>query len=98
MVGSRQAEEEEEWALAAAVAAHQEKEVMEVAEDTVCQAVALLQSSSVDVTTVESTAGPFFGPYCTPSTSSPRPTMPPWPRPTWLAWSCHRSSTRRRMT
>jgi hypothetical protein len=62
VVGSRQAEEEA-WALAAAVAAHQEKEVMEVAEDAARQAVALLQSSSVVVATVESMAGPFLGSY-----------------------------------
>jgi hypothetical protein len=62
VVGSRQAEEET-WALAAAMAAHQEKEVMEVAEDAARQAVALLQSQSIDIATVESTAGPFLGPY-----------------------------------
>jgi hypothetical protein len=45
------------------VAAHQEKEVMEVAEDTARQAVDLLQSQSVNIATVESTAGPFLGPY-----------------------------------
>jgi hypothetical protein len=39
VVGSRQAEA---WALVAAVAAHQEKEVMEVVEDVAHQAVALL--------------------------------------------------------
>jgi hypothetical protein len=41
VVGSSQAEEEA-WALAVAVAVHQEKEVMEVAEDTARQVVALL--------------------------------------------------------
>jgi hypothetical protein len=61
-VGSKQAEEEA-WAMAAAVAAHQEKEVLEVAEDATRQAVALLQAQSVDIATVESTAGPFLGPY-----------------------------------
>jgi hypothetical protein len=61
IVGSRQAEEEA-WVLAAAVAAHQEKDVMEVAEDAARQAMALLQSQSVDVATVES-AEPFLGPY-----------------------------------
>jgi hypothetical protein len=45
------------------VAVHQEKEVMEVAEDTARQAVDLLQSQSVNIATVESTAGPFLGPY-----------------------------------
>jgi hypothetical protein len=35
VIGLRQVEEEA-WALAAAVAAHQEKEVMEVAEDAAC--------------------------------------------------------------
>jgi hypothetical protein len=64
IVGSRQAEEEA-WALAATVAARQEKEVMEVGEDAAHQAVALLQSQSVDIATVESTAGPFLGPYHT---------------------------------
>jgi hypothetical protein len=49
--------------MAAAVAAHQEKEVLEVAEDATRQAVALLQAQSVDIATVESTAGPFLGPY-----------------------------------
>jgi hypothetical protein len=48
--------------LAAAVAAYQQK--VEVAEDAARQAAALLQSQSVDITTVESTAGPFLGPYC----------------------------------
>jgi hypothetical protein len=57
-IGSRQAEEEA-WALAAAVVAHQEKEVLEVAEDAARQAVALLQAQSVDIATVESTVGPF---------------------------------------
>jgi hypothetical protein len=41
VVGSRQAEKEA-WVLAAAVEAHQKKEVMEVAEDAARQAVALL--------------------------------------------------------
>jgi hypothetical protein len=54
IVGSWQAEGEA-WALVAAVAAHQEKEVMEVAEDATRQAVALLQSQSVDIATFEST-------------------------------------------
>jgi hypothetical protein len=35
---------EEEWELAAAIAAKQEKEVLEVAEDAACQDVALLQA------------------------------------------------------
>jgi hypothetical protein len=43
IVGSSQAREEA-WALAVAVAVHQEKEEMEVAEDGVRQEVALLQS------------------------------------------------------
>jgi hypothetical protein len=38
--------QEEAWALAAAMTAQQEKEVMEVAEDTARQVVALLQSQS----------------------------------------------------
>jgi hypothetical protein len=58
IVGSRQAEEEA-WALAADVVVHREKEVMEVAEDAASQAVALLQSQFVDI----STAGPFLGSY-----------------------------------
>jgi hypothetical protein len=45
------------------VVAHQEKEVMEVAEDAARQEVALLHTQSIDVTTVESTARTFFGPY-----------------------------------
>jgi hypothetical protein len=57
----RQAEEEA-WALAAVVAAYQEEE-MKVAEDAERQAAALLQAQSVDIATVESTAGPFLGPY-----------------------------------
>jgi hypothetical protein len=60
VVGSRQAEQEA-WVLAAAVAAYQQKEVVEVAEDAAHQASALLHSQSVDIATVESTAGPFFG-------------------------------------
>jgi hypothetical protein len=59
-VGSRQAEEEA-WALAAAMAAHQKKEVLEVAEYAARQAVAMLQEQSVDITTVESTVDPFLG-------------------------------------
>jgi hypothetical protein len=59
VVGSRQTEEEA-WALAATVAVHQDKEVMEVAAR---QTVALLQSQSIDIATVESTAGPFLGSY-----------------------------------
>jgi hypothetical protein len=43
IVGSRHAEQEA-WALAAAVAAYQQKEVVEVAEDAARQAAALLQS------------------------------------------------------
>jgi hypothetical protein len=62
IVGLRQAEEEA-WALAAAMAAHQEKEVMEVVEDAKRQAVALLQSQSIDIATVESTVGSFLGLY-----------------------------------
>jgi hypothetical protein len=56
VVDSRQADQEA-WALAATMAAYQHKEVVEVAEDA-----ALLQAQSVDITTVESTAGPFLGP------------------------------------
>jgi hypothetical protein len=41
--GSRRAEEEA-WAMDVAVAAHQEKEVMAVAEDVARQAVALVQA------------------------------------------------------
>jgi hypothetical protein len=59
VVGSRQAEKEA-WALAAAVAAYQQKEVV---GDAARQAEALLQAHSVDIATVESTAGPFLGPY-----------------------------------
>jgi hypothetical protein len=36
---------------------------MEVAEDVARQEVALLQAQSIGIATVESTAGPFFGPY-----------------------------------
>jgi ATP/maltotriose-dependent transcriptional regulator MalT len=63
-VGSCHAEQEA-WVLAAAVAAYQQKEVVEVAEDAARQVAALLQSQSVDITTVESTVGPFLGPYRT---------------------------------
>jgi hypothetical protein len=59
-VGSRQAEEEA-WALVAAMAAHQKKEVLEVAEYAARQAVAMLQEQSVDIATVESTVDPFLG-------------------------------------
>jgi hypothetical protein len=45
------------------VAAYQEKEVMEVAEDAERQAAALLQAQSVDISTIESIVGPFLGPY-----------------------------------
>jgi hypothetical protein len=62
VVGSRRAEEEA-WAMDAAVAAHQEKEVMEVAEDATRQAVALVQAQSIDIATIESMAGPFLGLY-----------------------------------
>jgi hypothetical protein len=62
VIGSRQADQEA-WALAAAVAAYQHKEVVEVAENAARQAAALLQAQSVDIATVESTAGPFLGPY-----------------------------------
>jgi hypothetical protein len=64
VVGSRQAEQEV-WALAAVVAAYQQKEVVEVSKDAARQATALLQSQSVDIATVESTAGPTLGPYRT---------------------------------
>jgi hypothetical protein len=37
--------------------------VVEVAEDAARQEAALLQSQSIDITTIESTAGPFLGPY-----------------------------------
>jgi hypothetical protein len=62
VVGSRQAEQEA-WAVVAAVAAYQQKEVVEVAEDAARQAAALLQSQSVNIATVESTTGPFLGLY-----------------------------------
>jgi ATP/maltotriose-dependent transcriptional regulator MalT len=62
VVGSRHAKQEA-WALAAAVAAYQQKKVVEVAEDAARQAAALLQSQSIDIATVESTVGPIRGPY-----------------------------------
>jgi hypothetical protein len=62
IVGSRQAEQEA-WTLAAAMAAYQQKEVVEVAEDAARKAAAQLQPQYVDIATVESTAGPFLGPY-----------------------------------
>jgi hypothetical protein len=37
--------------------------VVEVAEEAARQAAALLQAQSVDIATVESTTGPFLGPY-----------------------------------
>jgi hypothetical protein len=61
VVGSRQTEKEA-WAMAAAVSAHQEKEVTEVAEDAARQAVALLLAQSINIATVESTVDPFLGP------------------------------------
>jgi hypothetical protein len=61
VVGSGQADQEA-WALAAAVAAYQKEDVVEVAA---CQAAAMLHAQSVDIATVESTAGPFLGPYRT---------------------------------
>jgi hypothetical protein len=91
IIGSRQAKAEA-WALAATVAAHQEKEVMEVAEDAARQAVACSRSPS---TSPHSSLWPGLssGRTTPPSTSSLRLTTPPWPRPTWL---CHRSSPTRR--
>jgi hypothetical protein len=62
VIDSRHAEQVA-WALAAAVAAYQQKEVLEVAEDAARQAAALLQSRSIDIATVESTAEAFLGPY-----------------------------------
>jgi hypothetical protein len=62
VVESREANVEV-WALAVAVTAHQEKEVLEVVENAARQAVAFLQAQSVDVATIRSTAGPFLGPY-----------------------------------
>jgi hypothetical protein len=62
IVISRQAEEEA-WVLAATVAAYQLKKVVEVAEDAARQATAMLKSQSIDIATIESTAGPFLGPY-----------------------------------
>jgi hypothetical protein len=62
VVGSRQAEQEA-WALAATMAAYQQKEVVEVAEDVARQAVALLQSQYIDIAIIESTTRPFLGPY-----------------------------------
>jgi hypothetical protein len=62
VIGSRQADQEV-LALEAVVAAYHHKEVVEVAEDAARQAAALLQAQSVDIATVESTAGPFLGPY-----------------------------------
>jgi hypothetical protein len=62
VIDSLQAEQEA-WARVAAMAAYQQKEVVEVAEDAAHQAAALLQSQSVDIATDESTAGPFLGPY-----------------------------------
>jgi hypothetical protein len=61
IVGSRQADQEA-WAVAAAVAAYQHKEVVEVAEDAARQAAALLQAQFIDIATVESTVGHFLGP------------------------------------
>jgi hypothetical protein len=64
IVDSRHAEQEA-WALAAAMAMYQQKEVVEVSEDAVRQVAALLQSQSIDIATAESTFGPFLGPYHT---------------------------------
>jgi hypothetical protein len=91
VVGSRQAKAEA-WALAATVAAHQEKEVMEVAEDAARETVACSRSPS---TSPQSSLWPGLssGRTTPPSTSSLWQTTLPWPRPTWL---CHRSSPTRR--
>jgi hypothetical protein len=62
VVESREANVEV-WALAVEVTAHQEKEVLEVAENAARQAVAFLQAQSIDVATIRSTTGPFLGPY-----------------------------------
>jgi hypothetical protein len=51
------------WALATAVAAYQKEDVVEVAKDAARQAAAMLPAQSIDIATVESTVGPFLGPY-----------------------------------
>jgi hypothetical protein len=62
VVGSRQVDQDV-WALFAAMAAYQKEDGVEVTDDTARQAAAMLQVQSVDIATVESTAGPFLGPY-----------------------------------
>jgi hypothetical protein len=78
------------------VAAHQEKEVMEVAEDAAHQAVALLQSQSVNIATVESTAGPFLGPYHAADDLVASADDEAMAEAYVVGWSCLRSSPTRR--
>jgi hypothetical protein len=95
IAGSRQAEEKA-WALATAVAAHQEKEVAEVAEATARQTVALLQLQSIDIAPMSLLPVLFWGRTMPLSISLRQSKMRPWPRPMWLAWWCRRSIPTRR--
>jgi hypothetical protein len=45
--------------MAAAISAEQDKVVVEVTEDATHQTIAILQDQSIDIATVEPTAGPF---------------------------------------
>jgi hypothetical protein len=62
IVSSHQADQEA-WTLAAAMAAYQKEDVVEVAEHAARQAAAMLQAQSIDIATIESTTGPFLGSY-----------------------------------
>jgi hypothetical protein len=84
VVGSRHAEQEA-WALAAAVAAYQQKELVEVAEDTARQAAALLQSQSINIAPSSPRPSLFWGCSAPSPISSRQPMTRPWPRPTWWA-------------
>jgi hypothetical protein len=60
-----------------AVVAHQEKELLVVAEYPACQAMALLHAQSVDVAMVGSTVGPILSPYRTTAELITSPTTLP---------------------
>jgi hypothetical protein len=54
---------------------------MEVAEDAVRQAAALLQAQSIDVAIIESMVEPFLGPYHAAVDLLASADDAPWPRP-----------------
>jgi hypothetical protein len=82
IVGSCHAEQEA-WVLAAAVAAYQQKEVVEVAEDTARQAAACCSRSPLTPPPSSPRSGLFWDRTAPPSILSRQPTTRPWPRPTW---------------